>query len=362
MIDSSRLTLAFQEEARSLAARMTFSDAPHIGPDEKFSKLLASHPLPETEQICYVLDEAFWASLLTEEGRPCRPRLLYLPKQEPARQAVHWLAKPVPLNRNALRKLSPAQGLLGYLVWDYKASTAEITGIQTREGGDPAGLIITALDNGALNIDWACGRLLTVRGGQVDRLSASPLPSIGGALEIVRNLLGNFEPAFLGTVVKAIAEVSHGGALWILREGCAPKTVHIGFSVQQNDMALLSMQYEQRTKWLASIGYLAGTDGAVLVNSRLKVIGFGAFIDIPDEARIVTVYSEQGRMPMALESTKLGGGRHRSAIEFCARFAPAAAFVISEDGRISVTWAANSDALFFAPFSTLGIVTDTIIT
>jgi hypothetical protein len=72
MIDSSRLTLAFQEEARSLAARMTFSDAPHIGPDEKFSKLLASHPLPETEQICYVLDEAFWASLLTEEGRPCR--------------------------------------------------------------------------------------------------------------------------------------------------------------------------------------------------------------------------------------------------------------------------------------------------
>jgi len=313
MIGSHDLTLAFLKEAKFIAGRVRFDDAPDATLEEKFAKLVASHPIPESDRIRFALEEAFWASLLTEEGRPCRPRLLYLPRQERMREAVHRLAKPVPLTRDALRKLWPAQGPLGYLIWDCVSGVAEITGVQGREGGDPPDLIIAAPHNGALNIDWSCARLLALRAGRLDRLSQASLPDVHAALEVARKLTGGFEPVFLRPAIQAIVDGGHGGAIWILREGCLPNGIHIGYLIQTDDRPL-PQRYEERSKWLTSIGYLATTDGAVLVNSRVKVIGFGAFIDVPDEPRLVTVYSDQ-EITKEFESTKLGGGRHRSAVE-----------------------------------------------
>jgi DNA integrity scanning protein DisA with diadenylate cyclase activity len=122
----------------------------------------------------------------------------------------------------------------------------------------------------------------------------------------------------------------------------------------------LPQHFEQRSKWLESLGYLAAGDGAVLVDSRVKILGFGAFIDVPEAARQVTCFSYAGGA-RRIESTKLGGGRHRSAIEFCVRFAPAATIVVSEDGRISIVWAETKVAPCYAPFSALGISSDSII-
>ena len=359
MIDGRKLTSILLGEARLFADHMKFDDATNLKLEEKFARLVASSPLPESEQIAVAIEEVFWASLLTEEGRPCRPRLLYSPRQECMRPAVHRLAKPIRLNRDALRKLAPAQGPLGYLAWDCASGDAEITGIQGREGGDPCDLIISAPKNGALEIDWSCARLLTFQAGRLDRLSMAALPGVHEALDIVRRLTGNFEPVFLNRTIQAIAAAGHGGAIWILREGCALDGVHLGYPLQRDERPL-PQRHDVRFKWLASVGYLAMTDGAVLVDSRVKVLGFGAFIDVPDRPRMVTVHSYEGDAKQ-LESTKLGGGRHRSAVEFCVRFAPAAAIVVSEDGRISAMWAAAGAAPHFAPFSTLGLLTDTIL-
>jgi len=277
------------------------------------------------------------------------------------RQAVHRLAKPIRLNRDALRKLTPAQGPLGYLTWDYASASgeAEITGIQGREGGDPSDLIISAPKNGALEIDWSSARLLAFRAGRLDRLSQASLLGVHEALRIVQTLTGTFEPAFLGQTVRTIANAGHGGAVWILREGCSPDGVHFGYPFQRDERPL-PQRYDIRSGWLNSLGYLAATDGAVLVDSRAKVLGFGVFIDIPNSPRMITDCSNRGHTK-DFESTKLGGGRHRSAVEFCVRFAPAAAIVVSEDGRISAIWAAAGAAPCFAPFSTLGIPTDAIL-
>jgi hypothetical protein len=159
MIDVRGLTLALQEEAEAYAERAQFADRPDLSPAEKFLELAESHPLPDEARIQSVIEEVFWASLLTEEGRPCRPRLLYVPRQEPMRQAVHRLAKPVPLTRDYLRKLTPVQGRLGYLTWDCVDGHPKVTGVQGREGGDPGDFTIAASNNGALDISWNCAGL-----------------------------------------------------------------------------------------------------------------------------------------------------------------------------------------------------------
>jgi hypothetical protein len=133
MIDSQTLTRSFLEEACFFSERTRYGDdATGMSPEERFEKLVALCPLPDAEQIALVLEEVFWSSLLTEEGRPCRPRLLYIPRQENLRQATHRLAIPVALTRENLRKLSPSQGPLGYLTWDCASNAAEITGVQGR--------------------------------------------------------------------------------------------------------------------------------------------------------------------------------------------------------------------------------------
>jgi hypothetical protein len=213
VIDCPGLTSAFFEEARLFAERMRFNEESHTeGSDteEKFARLMASSPLPSSAQLCSVIEEVFWASLLTEEGRPCRPRLLYSPGREQVRPSVHQLARSVPLTRETLRKLAPVQGSLGYLAWDYGSGGMEITGVQGREGGDPGNLIIAAPKNGALDISWSCARLLALRAGQLARLSQSRLPEVLRALEFVGRLTGSIEPAFLGSVIRAIASAGHG--------------------------------------------------------------------------------------------------------------------------------------------------------
>jgi hypothetical protein len=171
-------------------------------------------------------------------------------------------------------------------------------------------------------------------------------------------LLGDFATVFLGRTISAIASAGVGGAVWILRETLDVKGIQIGYPIHRDDRPLPE-RFEQRSKWLESVGHLAAVDGAVLLDSHLRVLGFGAFIDIPDLPREVSFVSGSSNVEKHL-SRELGGGRHRSAVEFCSRFAPAAAIVVSEDGRISIIWAAAQDDPYWVPLSILGF-SDTII-
>lgn len=346
------LTNAVFEETRLLSENVQFQELPNLTAEEKFARWCETLPLPSKEFARSVIEEVFWASLLTEEGRPCRSRLIYSPRKKDRGQAAHWLEKPVPLNRDSLRKMTPAQGPQGYLIWDHDSGKPEITGIEGRQGGDVCDFTIASPNYGAIDINWSCFRIIALRAGSVDRRSKEFLPDRGGALDIVRRLLDSFDPVFLGHTISAIAREGHGGAVWILREGQQLNGIHIGHSVKRCDPPIKS-DYQRRFKWLDSVGNLAGIDGAVLLDSRLRVLGFGCFIDISEAPREVLRVTGLNRVQSQTSET-LGGGRHRSAIEFCYRFAPAAAIVVSEDGRISISWAAADKVLYWAPFSILG--------
>ena len=178
-----------------------------------------------------------------------------------------------------------------------------------------------------------------------------------GELDIVRQLLGDSALVFLGKTIEAIASEGHGGAVWIVGEGRAVDGIQIGYPVTL-DQRPIPERFEQRLPWLKSVGYLAAVDGAVLLNSQLRVLGFGAFVNIPDQQEKVAHLSAHG--VEMVEPRQLGGGRHRSALQFCHENAPAAAIVVSEDGRITVMGAGLDRNVTCAPISILGF-SDSII-
>jgi DisA bacterial checkpoint controller nucleotide-binding len=351
MIDIPELTRSVFEETRLLGESIKY-DSLDLTADEQFSRSCEQFPLPTMAHATTVIEEAFWASLLTEEGRPCRPRLIYSPRNRDRGQATHWLEKPAPLNRDSLRKLTPTQGPLGYLVWDVESDKPEITGIEGRQGGDVCDFTIAAPNYGALDINWHCLRIIALRAGRLDRRSKEFLPDASRALDVVRGLLESFDPVYLGHTIRAIAKEGHGGAVWMLREAQAIDGIQIGHPIQRREPPTRE-RYEQRFKWLESVGNLATVDGAVLLDSHLRVLGFGCFIDVPDSPQEVFRLVGMNKVDR-ISSEVLGGGRHRSAIEFCCRFAPAAAVVVSEDGRISMMWATSGNPPFWAPLSILG--------
>lgn len=235
----------------------------------------------------------------------------------------------------------------------------EITGIEGRQGGDPCDFTIAAPNYGALDINWHCLRIIALRAGRVGRRSNEFLPDVHRALDITRQLLDSFDPVFLGRTIQAIARGGHGGAVWVAREGHALDGIQIGHPVKKSGPTPRERQYQQRFQWLESVGNLAAVDGAVLIDSHLRVLGFGCFIDVSESPREVTCLAGAQKVEKR-PSTSLGGGRHRSAIEFCCRFAPAAAIVVSEDGRISLMWASTPDSPFWTAVSILGF-SDAII-
>jgi hypothetical protein len=86
---------------------------------------------------------------------------------------------------------------------------------------------------------------------------------------------------------------------------------------------------------------LSAVDGALLMSSDLRVLGFGAEI-IGDASRTVTAYEVSGHSQRGgvwpLVDSESFGMRHRSALRCVSLSDSTAAFVVSQDGSVSFFW------------------------
>lgn len=84
------------------------------------------------------------------------------------------------------------------------------------------------------------------------------------------------------------------------------------------------------------IGGLAGIDGAVVLDKRLQLVGFGAEVssDIPAPDRVWRALDLEGneRLPESIENV---GTRHRAAYRFALHHPRGLAIVMSQDGGVS---------------------------
>jgi hypothetical protein len=112
-------------------------------------------------------------------------------------------------------------------------------------------------------------------------------------------------------------------------------------SVGWSDFALddsLELEKLERAVFELSrvIGGLAGIDGAVVLDKRLQLVGFGAEVssDIPSPDRVWRALDLEGseRLPESIENV---GTRHRAAYRFALHHPRGLAIVISQDGGVS---------------------------
>lgn len=95
------------------------------------------------------------------------------------------------------------------------------------------------------------------------------------------------------------------------------------------------------------IGNLASTDGALIIHNDFTVEGFGCEI-LTDKTIDCTVYQVKGpflRDPIEFNLEKKGM-RHRSAMRLCATLDNIIAFIVSQDGGVTLVWKEENGTIY----------------
>lgn len=104
------------------------------------------------------------------------------------------------------------------------------------------------------------------------------------------------------------------------------------------------------------IGNLAGTDGAIVLGTDLKLKGFGTEI-LLDNAKRSKVYTVKDGLggPKEEGDSESFGMRHRSAMRLCGATNGLAVFVVSQDGGVSLVWNDKGDSCYKSGIQTTNV-------
>lgn len=341
-------------------------------------------PLPEPRHVQEMLDVAYLTSLLEEEGRRVHFTLGYLsPKGAAAlnHSAIRF-GRPKPFRPRELAKVAlaatPAQTTFG--VWPSQSGDLRIWGF-THHGDEtfaidlkhtPTYFSLNVLRPGTFTVhyDKRIALLFSRDHYHVFRDTTPMGFDITGLLRegarldgrVARTLIRLAQRMYAhghgGTILFVDKDVpieklkmnrSHtfkGGAHGLLKDA---QRAHENFTNGTTDTSKLKpiekFQRRQRlqnrhAEALDFVARLTAVDGAVVLQSDLGLLGFGATIvtsdeALPDEVSHVDPRRDDKRRRLRLE--ELGGNRHRSAVCFCAhQTSLALALVCSQDGDLSI--------------------------
>jgi len=121
--------------------------------------------------------------------------------------------------------------------------------------------------------------------------------------------------------------------------------------VPEETVRLMATEIQEAQRRLTEtcmfVGNLAGTDGAIVLGTDLKVRGFGAEILLDKAKRSkVSVVKDSLKRTKEEGDSESFGMRHRSAMRLCGATAGLAVFVVSQDGGVSLLWNDNGDSCY----------------
>ncbi len=315
--------------------------------DAKLEEATRSEPLPTRDVFAKVLDEVFWASMLAEEGRFCRLRVTYCNRDfRPQSELAYRLRKPIELDRHSLRRLSFAHDYKsGDILWQDSAGEPRIVGIRIPwSGRESLGLRVRVDFPGKFDVTWLSQRLLVFNRGTILRFSTSRDRTFTVAEALAKLVFGeNVKTLHHRFLLATILKQGHGGSVWIIGSGVEPAAnIQIGYPIDAAPSVIGDIAPESKPRrWLDCLARFAGVDGAVVTDTNLRALGFGAFINMDGEDFALRWHPPESAE--RVRAAEIGGGRHRSAIAFCKQNAPALAYVISQDGRVSVVGMPSGD-------------------
>jgi hypothetical protein len=368
--------------------------------------------IPTEDQIECVLDAAWSATLVEEEGRRGAFTLGFISEGEARKTATCKLlafAEPMACASQTIAKLAlatdPRETIIG-VQWSTEREL-EIWGmLQLGNPGSqmdrcPARFLhVTGFRPGGLLIESHGRRLLLYMNGVAHWYER-------GADDITTLLRDTLHPTavFLGSSGNSLAHefeklaerlvlAGHGGALLVAGSGFGdpdssqPRGVHLPpnatfrsantclrdaflererFSRQTRDGAHGEspgrMRVDLEREHLAALDHVArlsNVDGAVVMGPDLCVFGFGATIDMSDGTPIPPIYlhdlTHPGASPRSVTVADFQGHRHKSAIYFCAMQIRededhmALAIVASQDGTLTLFGLVGTTIVIYRPF------------
>jgi hypothetical protein len=170
----------------------------------------------------------------------------------------------------------------------------------------------------------------------------------GATLLVVPDKLAIGEPPLVDQVkVKYVCDYDHAWRAIIdqmvnseLAARRSTATVKIGEYEDTFPISELKDHFDQTVRTIAaSIAALTAVDGALMLTTRFRVVGFGAEVvsQVPSLTS-VAIAENGGTCPITSFGT-----RHRAAFRFCSGLEKAVAFVISQDGAVRAVKRVCSD-------------------
>jgi hypothetical protein len=383
------LSLAYQatllrEEERPITLRMVVASPEAFpassGPPHGVMRLLFAEPRPLTDarELSRLAPAAKYARAMIgvsesePEGRLAIWGILYTgPRWLERRQGGRSLPPEIPSSPLVIRAFGP--GLIAVAHGDH--TVAELRGgVMARPGVD------------VFESTWLPARFAPIR-AELAALHAQAEQAARGRDgepawgPLAPDLTRALSYGMVRRVIATMRNAHHGGALVILPPDCtATRYLHLKYTFAEEEprrrhrtLVLAAMRALARQAGAESLGRPAGwrdyasetrdpfpaideaffemshliagltdVDGAVVVNQRWEVLGFGAEIvgELPEVTR-VAVAGDRDATSRTWEATDGVGTRHRSAYRLCAAVHEAIAIVVSQDG--SVRWVAWHD-------------------
>jgi hypothetical protein len=333
-------------------------------------------PLPDAETIEACIDAAFWASLRREEGYVPKISLAFLPPDQAVNPVL--FERRLPLDPSALTKVAPAVERPGIHlgVWSYHnelwvwGTTRSIPAMCFVVEVAAPGLLVIKHQSGEESGKFV--NVVVFEGDQVKVVDehASDAP---GCPSLVLSLLGFESPMAWAHSVNVLVQLAvsmrahgHGGSLLVVPAGSESWRESIVWPMPYAvsppfcELADLSREIPDETRrrpWQKTLGRtieavagLTAVDGAVVLNNRYELLGFGAKIarrkGHPQIERVMVSEPVEGDKAAIVHPEQLGGTRHLSAAQFVQDQQDAAALVASQDGGFTIfEWSACEETV-----------------
>lgn len=358
--------------------------------ETKRSNLELVRALPSARHVTQLLDVAYVASLMEEEGRSVRCAFGYLSAEGAGSLGfgTYRFASPEAFTPSKVAKLAPVAqpGRTELGVWaqdgtlfiwglihhgdqtfaiDLEHKPTYFSARILRAGTftvhfDQRLQLLFARDHGAF-FDYG----LDLQGTMRDRAGLAPLVATALARLAARMLLLGHGGTILvvDKDLPRIGLIAHpslaptDGIDTLLADAVAMDEQVVAGSLKQEgespeQYTRRGMQIEKaHDQALDFVAHLTAVDGAVVLDDELGLLGAGFTIQTPDHAAPAEVVLEDPRQ-MGVERrvllSSLGGNRHRSAVSFCSQQKGLAlALVASQDGNLSF-FARRDDGLVHA--------------
>lgn len=314
-------------------------------------------PLPDAEELARLVEVGFFAGLHEEEARRTTLTLTWT-SEVPRCAAMIALASPVLATPKTLAKLAPAAQQAGSsLAVRAEGDRLVVWALLQHVHGRDLPLTLSSLAPGVLRVDYlgqpralyARGETLFLDGGHEVRSPALRLTEAFASWRGSADAEGVDPRAAAVTSLAARAlSHGHGGMILLLPEGAEPRGVRVHYAVGEGADLLVRRrarlaQGDERAGALLEDGLdfvagFTGTDNALLLDTELRVRGFGVQV-IEGEAPLVpfahvSPYTGSSHFD---DISTFKGTRHPAGVIFCLRQeGEAAAIIASQDGRLSL--------------------------